>query len=419
MDLGNSYYHYSSISVYDTQIFVGADVTEDMANSVEYPYIGIFLFQMKTDCVLSYNLYCSAQFHIWIMISFLSFQALILESLHSVGLCIFVLVVLPSFDPLTACAVSFCICPIPGILKIVFPLREHDDISKLPTRIHVARVLNILAFAGQIASICLWAYYIYCSETSNSLILISLVILSPFLISISWWENFVPQSSTERVKTSLKYTKTESKVPWIFRFKKNMRREKVRIGIITNLWKIILTLLVMPALLFGTSCKDGDACIKTIFFESSGKAEINIVYTNLTFETTKKDSCYSFLPFVVSIMNVMSSVICYKCVKSASKILAQKLSYAIPVVLSTPVVIGLFWGIYSELITLKIGTDAKTCVIPLPVWTSKNYDPSSMFKNMEFSWSAVLAGLFGFLSFLMISNHIWSPDKERLIATDR
>lgn len=193
----------------------------------------------------------------------------------------------------------------------------------------------------------------------------------------------------------------------------------MRIGIITTLWKIILTLLVMPALLFGASCKDGDACIKTIFFESTEKAELNIVYTNLTFETPQKDSCYSYLPFVVAIINVMSSVICYKCVKSASKILAQKFSYAVPVVLSTPVVIGLFWGIYSEFITLKIATDAQTCAIPLPVWASKNYDPSSMFKNIQFSWSAVLAGLFGFFSFLMISNHIWSPDKERLIATDR
>lgn len=191
----------------------------------------------------------------------------------------------------------------------------------------------------------------------------------------------------------------------------------MRIGIITNLWKIILTLLVMPALLFVISCKDGYACIKTLFFESSGKAEINIVHivhTNLTFETHKNDICYySYLPFVVSVINVVSSGICYKCVKLASKILAQKMSYAFLLVIS---VIGLFLGIYSESIPLEFKIDGKSCAIPLPVWILSNYE--YRVKNMEFYWAAVLAGLFGIFSFLGISYHVWLPDEKRLIATD-
>lgn len=78
--------------------------------------------------------------------------------------------------------------------------------------------------------------------------------------------------------------KFESKVLWIFCFIKNMRREKVRIGIIINLWKIILIFFVMFVFLFGVSCKDGDVCIKIIFFELIEKVELNIVYINFIFE---------------------------------------------------------------------------------------------------------------------------------------
>lgn len=323
-------------------------------------------------------------------------------------MCSFVLVVLPSFDPLTACVVSFCISPIPGILKILFPL--HIDDGKLSLRHYAGRLVNILAFIGQLTSIALLAYYISCSNSSVSFILTPMVILSPFLISMSWWENFVFKSSIKRC---------QSTIQWMFSLKKNMKKEIVRVGIITNIWKLILTLLIMPALLIGTSCKDGDACIRTVFFESSGKAEITVVSSNLTFEVIPQYECYSYLPFVVSVINVVSSAACYKCVKVASKILAQQFSYALPVIISTPVVIGLFLGIYSQFITLKVERNAETCVIPLPVWSNQDYDLSSIFNNIEICWPAILAGLSGFISFLIISNHVWSSGKARLIATHR
>lgn len=58
----------------------------------------------------------------------------------------------------------------------------------------------------------------------------------------------------------------------------------MRIGIIINLWKIILIFFVMFVFLFGVSCKDGDVCIKIIFFELIEKVELNIVYINFIFE---------------------------------------------------------------------------------------------------------------------------------------
>lgn len=70
----------------------------------------------------------------------------------------------------------------------------------------------------------------------------------------------------------------------MFNLKKNMKKEIVRVGIIINIWKLILILFIMFVFLFGISCKDGDVCIRIVFFELSGKVEINIVFFNFIFE---------------------------------------------------------------------------------------------------------------------------------------
>ncbi|XP_061164528.1 chitin synthase chs-2-like [Saccostrea echinata] len=347
------------------------------------------------------------------------------ETLHSIGLCTFTLVVLPSFDPITACILCFSISMIPGILKIIFPSRDPQNNKKLLKRVSTAQVaINTLAALCQLGSIGLWSYYVFLSNTNNSIILIILVILSPILISISWWENFVSQPESDKI-SKINSNSAETNAQFSFPiFQKNMRKERVRIGIITNLWKIILTLIIMPSVLFGGSCKDGEACIRTIFFEPTGKAEIiRIASTNLTINGQYGDRCVSYLPYIVSLVNVISSIICYKCVKAASKILAQKLCFALPIVLSTPAVFGLFFGIYSHTLNPEIPASETwtigTCIFPLPYGSNNNVDPSILFKLIEFYWPALVAGILGFLSFLVISNHIWAPNKERLIPTDR
>ncbi|XP_048773867.2 chitin synthase chs-1-like isoform X2 [Ostrea edulis] len=329
-----------------------------------------------------------------------------LESLHSIGLCIFTLVVLPSFDPLTACVVCFSISLVPGILKVIFPSGERKDNASSSNHFYGARIVSTFAVLCQIGSIGLWSYYVFCSKTSNSVLLMALAILSSILVSFSWWENFVSQSESSSMFS-------------LSNLKKNMKKERVRIGIISNLWKIILTIVIMPSLLIGAGCENGTACIKTFFFHSVGKAEFNLTdSTNFTVDGQYGKDCVSYLPFIISMVNVLSNIICYKCVKIASKIMAQKLCFALPIIISTPAVLGIFFGIYSNSKRLNVGTE--NCVIfPLPHWFNENADPSLLFDYAENYWPALLAGFLGFLSFLLISNHIWSPNEERLITTDR
>jgi hypothetical protein len=197
---------------------------------------------------------------------------------------------------------------------------------------------------------------------------------------------------------------------WFSNLQKNIKRERVRIGIIANLWKIILTIVIMPSILIGAGCENGGACVKTFFFQSVGKAEFMLTdSTNFTIDGQYGKDCTPQLPFIVLMVNILSNIICFKCVKVASKIMTQRLCFALPIVISTPVVLGVFLGMYSKVLNLG----SANCIFPLPYWLN---GPSSLF---ECYWSALTAGLLGFLSFLVISSHIWSPNKERLISTDR
>lgn len=80
------------------------------------------------------------------------------------------------------------------------------------------------------------------------------------------------------------------------------------------------------------------------------------------------------------------------------------------------VVIGLFLGIYFELIFLEFKIDGKFCVILLLVWIFLNYE--YWVKNMEFYWVVVLVGFFGIFFFLGIFYYVWLLDEKWLIVID-
>lgn len=241
-----------------------------------------------------------------------------------------------------------------------------------------------------------------------------LVALSPILVSLTWWENFVKQA-----KFKNKSSDTDGGTSALMRLKLNMRRHRVKVGLFVNLWKIIITLIVMPTLVFGVFCDNGNACIDAFFFQNERGQLRYISDANMTdnrnFYELGEKGCISYFPFMISMANILSSVICFKFAKAACKILAQKLCFALPVVLSTPVVIGLILGLYSRTVDISFGK----CILPLAEWRDKNQDPTILFDIIDTYWVVIAAGALGYFSFLLVTNHVWSPSKERLIATDR
>lgn len=310
----------------------------------------------------------------------------------------FLLVVLPSFEPISGCILSFSVAIVPAILKTAFVKEEI--------------VIGFWTLIFQLCSQGLWIYYVYIaigSTNSQSVTLMVLVPLSLILISVSWWENSVnyPEPDSD---TPCYYGK---RVTILEKLKKNMDTHREKVGIIVNLWKIIIMIILMPCFLYVVFCKSHDNCIKVFFFQHV-PAELRYVSNaNVTNTRNFGKNCISYLPFMVSIVNILSNLICFKLAKAACKILAQRLCFVLPVMLSTPAVVGIILGIYSRSINITFGK----CTLLFPVWTDQ--DGNNFRDIMDTYWVVIAAGVFGYVSSIIVTNHVWFPSRINRLTTDR
>lgn len=256
--------------------------------------------------------------------------------------------------------------------------------------------VNILAVIFQKFSYFLWIYYVFIAIGSIDSQTVTLVVLLPIslvLVSVTSFENFVnkPKPNCE----------------------KDTHKEKV--GVLVNLWKIIITMVLMPCLVYGIFCKTRDTCIKVFFFHH-GQAELRYISNaSMTDNRNFGKDCIAYVPFIVSIVNIFSNLICFKFAKAACKIRAQKFCFALPVLLSTPVVIGIILGIYSRSIDLTFGK----CTLPFPVWIDREHVRDVFIDIKGTYWVVIIAGALGFVSTIIVTNHIWYPVKKILLTTDR
>ena len=68
--------------------------------------------------------------------------------------------------------------------------------SESSVKLIIRRVTRSIALVAAVTSLAMWCVYVYRLDTDgieNSPGLIVLFVLSPILLSVSWWENFVPQ----------------------------------------------------------------------------------------------------------------------------------------------------------------------------------------------------------------------------------
>lgn len=302
---------------------------------------------------------------------------------------------------------SFSVSIVPAILKTAFVKEEIGSI-----RIGISRVIDFLTLIFQLCSQGLWIYYVYIaigSTNSQSVTLMVLVPLSLIFMSVSWWENFV------------NYPKPDSDTPSFLRkrpmileqLKENMDTHREKVGIIVNLWKIIIMIILMPCFVYVVFCKSHDNCIKVFFFQHV-PAELRYVSNaNVTNTRNFGKNCISYLPFIVSIVNILSNLICFKLAKAACKILAQRLCFALPVILSTPAVVGIILGIYSRSINITFGK----CTLLFPVWTDQD---GNIFRDIRDTyWVVIVAGVLGYVSSIIVTNHVWFPLRIKLLTTDR
>ncbi|KAK3593492.1 hypothetical protein CHS0354_037014 [Potamilus streckersoni] len=332
------------------------------------------------------------------------FSVLLMETLHSIGLNVLIYYILPNLDPVSGTLFCVSVATFPGILKVLYPRQQQENVSKMWNI--VTGFVNFISVLVHLGSIGLWCYFIVFRQKEWNYTLLVCVIFAPLLISLLWWENYTNVEKGDRED----YGKRLGLV-WLA---KRAKRQRTKLCLIVNIWKLILAIL-LPIAIFGPGC--GINCIRTLFLLES-KATLDGFFGSTHLTSVKHfGSCSHYLPLVVAAISIFCSGVCYKAVKTACKITAQVFCVSLPLALTTPVSIAILFGIYAEIVT----TSKTGCNLPFPAWDKKEGSPKLYLDNITKTdfWMTILAGLAGYLSFLMICNHIWAPEDERLQRTDK
>lgn len=332
----------------------------------------------------------------------------IVESLHSVGISLFVFGVLPNFDPLTGALFCMSIGAIPALLRLVF------FEGGTSFRMKAARwTLSILGFATTMASVVFWCYYIYKVDDERDgkkLGLLVMSALTPLLVSLVWWDNYIPKRST-----------------FLAVLRQQIQDMKAKIYSIIGVWKILLT-LGLVSVLYGTGSGDDTLSLESLYGEGYGATLVDDSSSNLT-SMIRNDSvskvildnwllgptplvldittgpCSRYLPLYIAVVSIVSGIICYRCSIAANQILAQVSSFSLPLALATPISLAFMIALYAKQ-TLSM-TD--NCSLPFPKWEG----------GLDIDWTMIIASILGYVAIVSVSSHIWVSKYDRMQSGER
>lgn len=106
------------------------------------------------------------------------FQAFVTDTLHTIGIALLVLIVLPELDVVKGAMIMNALCIIPGILNAF----SHDSLTD--SKYYMKLVFDVLAVSAQMTAFVVWPL------KNGTPILWTIPIASVF-VSLGWWENFV------------------------------------------------------------------------------------------------------------------------------------------------------------------------------------------------------------------------------------
>lgn len=353
-----------------------------------------------------------------------------METIHSVGLCILVFIVLPNVDPIVGMIAMLNVGTIPGLLKIRYPSRNKlDDHEGKKDDANIGKmfasvVMNVIIVLLHIGSLGLTCYYILKPPFSTNdnekqqrqEIIIYLAVAS-VCISVSWWENFVPKG-----------TRDSTGLPAL---KRSFMRSRSKILFISMSWKIILTTCILPVVYGTLAC--GKECVDMIYFKHPGDVyAVNGTIINTIFTDggsgllTQCDTLKKWLPFIIALIYMFLNGACFKIGKAACKVVAQTIAFALPLAISLPVTIVILIAFMSTSNVNDVNPTqfkfGEKCVLRYPYWVDNDHNPILKMTekgNFQSYWPLIVGGVLSYFSLLLMANYIWSPKKERLSSTDK
>ncbi|KAH3754159.1 hypothetical protein DPMN_188822, partial [Dreissena polymorpha] len=313
---------------------------------------------------------------------------LVTETTHSVGLSIFLFVLLPNLDPVSGSAFCMSAALIPAILNLVYPDSSHKKSENSKWKI-VRRVVSLVAMVSSVLSTAFWAVNVHRMEGARQKDppgLLILFIFAPICVSITWWENFVPNGDGNA--TGLK------------RIKRQLRDCKTRVYLIVYTWKIAVTIAVVTVI-YTVDCADGTSCLETLYYVRHNATLLSETFgKTLLVENFVHGECSPYLPLFVAIVNILSSFVCYKCCVVATKIRTQIPSFSLPIVLATPITVAIMT---TELMQNELSMTSG-CYLLFPRWMDGH----------AFDWSLIVASIMGYTTIVMVTSYIWRHTKQRM-----
>ncbi|CAF3788907.1 unnamed protein product [Adineta steineri] len=124
-------------------------------------------------------------------------------------------------------------------------------------------------------------------------------------------------------------------------------------------------------------------------------------------EKTIDDYWHSIGPFVPMIIHFFSTGLCYYFSKSACKMQMQRMAFAVPLTLATPVTLAIMIAL------CQWKTDQIVFIREIMYW-----ECSENFATPRITWHIIIGLSLWYLSQLWITSHIWFPENKRLATTE-
>ena len=329
-------------------------------------------------------------------------QILLIEMLHSAGVCLILFRVLPHTDMLRSLIIMSSLYVVPSLCTTAFSIYDKTTTQKKKL---VYGIVNVVAFLIQIACIIVTALFgsifsktdredliaetintsgqdaIYRKSPSSSSNASWELPVGLLLVSIINWENYISNDVTIG----------RFRLPFSV-WKKNLHLVRQRLYIFISLWKIGCSILLAVVL-----C---DNFKFTMTF--TGPKHVAVVSHN----SSTNDSAHGgyFQQYGPLYANVLSSILCSYMSGLACKLCMQRIGFSLPLALATPVsaVVVMMQCKYNFLAL------EGTCYF----WVCPEKDQSELIYYM------VMLGIV-WLSQMIIVSHVWFPASSRMSKIER
>ncbi|CAH1785466.1 unnamed protein product [Owenia fusiformis] len=330
---------------------------------------------------------------------------LVMESLHSLGLVLLLFYLFRYFDTIKSMALLTGVAFVPSVLSIFF--RPKSEKAK-----PVKMTLDIIASLVQCSVLITWPVISIIKDpgfkNTGNIKEIWPIPVALFLVSIGWWENFI----------KLKVSSTGKLGNMLSKIKIDIRRCRSKLYAVASLWKIAVTLGGMMGVIHYDMATNGGLEFHQWFIFGNHEATCKGLSINGTGGASVGDIPNMYwLWAAIWLVQFSSSFVCYFAAKTASKLLMQEISVALPLLLSTPLTI----------ILIVLGCEqwkrAPNFLQEfMPAFVFRHCSPLMSFSelfNLARGDGMVMVMIGWWLSQLWITRHIWVPQSQRLAKTEK